>query len=678
MRRRWSLGLLPMALLLADGVRVRPALAAGPLWQAAVDLSAADGEAAQRDLDLLTMTDGSLRAVWADDRLGAGASIWSASRPVGAGAWQDAGRVASMDSGASGAAAVLATPRLAEDPWGRLHVLWSLRQADGASIWHAFQRPGWAGWSPAERVDDGADVDRADPDLAIDPYGVLHAVWSEGRQEADIVHASRPPGEGWSAPARLNTPADGVQRRPVVAAATDGNVYAAWEDTREGRSDIAASRLPPGGDVWWPNAILSADVGPAAQRFPAIAVDEAGHPVVAWLDMGGLGRIRGASLPEPDAFWASEGTWVEARLGPLQALDLVAGPLGVRALLWTEGRSDASESRLFAAVVDAQGVGATSRVDAGRGLGQAREPRAALDRDGRVQAIWLGLRDGERQARARGSSSDAPLSPSSPRTLIGRLLYAGQPVGCPLDAFALVDCDGQVLSYLRATGPALAPFLGSWIRVTGGLDQGAACRPLRADLVQLQSGPCPRNTAIVTGVLRLLGRPVDDGHATIGADRASTGPTGRYALALDRPGRTTMVFSAPCALERRVSGIDLIDGLNQLPDIALRPGDVDGNCAVDLLDLVQVTRQQGRPADLAAPLCVDLDRDGRVSLEDAAVVAANYGARCDGGLPLSHEVLSRGLPGAGEPGFPQRGAARLSLPVLGNESRRQETRSPQR
>lgn len=599
-------------------------------WQAALELGATSAE--QRDPDLLAMSDGSLQAIWVDDLLGGGSSLWSASRPAGATAWQAARRVVALDGAAPVGAAVLASPRLAEDPWGRLHAIWLRREVAGASVWHAYRRPGWPSWSLAERIDGGGETARADPDLVSDGYGSLHAVWTEGRQEADIVYAAKAPDSGWTAPARLNNPPEGVQRRPVLAAAPDGNLYAAWEDTREGRSDIAASRLPPGGDVWWPNAMLSADAGPAAQRAPAISVDPAGRPVVAWLDLAGLGRIRVASLDAPDAYWHAEGIWYEARLGPLLEMDLAAGPAGSRALVWTEDRADVGGSRLFGAFADGPGLSQAARVDAGRGLGQARDPRVAIDRDGRLQTAWLGRRQGETAIRARASGSERPLVEIAPATLAGRLLYAGRPVGCPTDAYALVDCDGQVLTYLRETGPELAPFLGSWVAVTGGRDQGAACQPLRGDAVQLRTGPCPRSMALATGLLRSMDRPVDDGHVSIGDSRAATGPGGRYALALSGGGPVELSIRAPCALGRRLSGLTMIDGLNRLPDIELLAGDIDGNCRIDLLDVVMVSRQQGLPTDLASPRCVDLDRDGVVSLLDVARVAAVYGSRCDGAL----------------------------------------------
>lgn len=599
-------------------------------WQAALDLGGPSAE--QRDPDLLTMTDGSLQAIWVDDLLGGGSSLWSASRQAGASAWQAPRRVVALDGMAPADAAVLASPKLAEDPSGRLHAIWLRREAAGGSVWHAFRRPGWPSWSLAERIDGGGAMDRADPEMVADGYGTLHAVWTEGRQEADIVYAAKATDTGWTAPARLNNPPDGVQRRPVLAAAPDGNLYAAWEDTREGRSDIAASRLPPGGDVWWPNAMLGADAGPAAQRAPAISIDPAGRPVVAWLDLAGLGRIRLASLDAPDAFWHAEGVWYEARLGPLLEMDLAAGPAGARALVWTEGRADVGGSRLFGAFADGPGAASASRVDAGRGLGQARDPRAAIGRDGRLQAVWLGRRDGETAIRARASGTERPLAEGVPATLAGRLLYAGRPMGCPTDAYALVDCDGQLLTYLRETGPEMAPYLGSWVMVTGRRDQGAACQPLQATAVQLQTGPCPRTMAIATGLLLSEDRPVDDGHASIGDSRAATGPGGRYALALAGGGPAELSIGAPCALERHLSGLTMIDGLNRLPDIELLAGDIDGNCRVDLLDVVRVSRQQGLPADLASPRCVDLDRDGVVSLLDVAKVAAAYGSRCDGGL----------------------------------------------
>jgi len=645
--------LVAAALLALELAEPRGAAADAMAWQAALDLSVGSGE--QHDPDLLALTDGSLQAIWVDDLQEPGSSLWAAVRLPGATAWQEPRRVESLVPGDASPPAVLAAPQLAEDPWGRVHAIWIRRAASGASVWHAYRRPGWPSWSLVERIDGGGDIDREDPDLVADTYGSLHAVWTEGRQEVDIAYATKVSDAAWTVPVRLNNPPEGVQRRPVLAAAPDGNLYAAWEDTRDGRSGIAASRLPPGGDVWWPNAMLAADAGSAAQRAPVISIDPAGRPVVAWLDQAGLGRIRVASLDAPEAFWHAEGVWYEARLGPLQAMDLVAGPSGSRALVWTEGRADAGESRLYGAFADRPDGVMASRVDAGRGLGRARDPRAVLDRDGRLNAVWLGKRDGEALGRVRASRSERPLQESLPTTLAGRLLYAGLPVGCPAEAFVLVDCDGQVLSYLRQTGPELAPYLGSWVAVTGGRDQGAACQPLRGDAVHLQTGPCPRAMAIVTGLLRSLDRPVDDGHATIGESRAFTGPGGRYALALGGGGPAELTLGAPCALERRLSGLTLIDGLNRLPDIELLAGDIDGSCRVDLLDVVQVSRQQGLAADLASPRCADLDRDGVVSLLDAARVAAAYGSRCDGALADGRMTIK----GAGSPLVPP-----LWLPML--------------
>ncbi len=58
--------------------------------------------------------------------------------------------------------------------------------------------------------------------------------------------------------------------------------------------------------------------------------------------------------------------------------------------------------------------------------------------------------------------------------------------------------------------------------------------------------------------------------------------------------------------------------------IACLPGDLDGNCTVDLTDLFLFTQKWLRPVDCAGFDCADIQRDGRVNLQDFAVLGEHW------------------------------------------------------
>ncbi len=623
------------------------AQAGGLGWQASQTIG--DGQVpGQHDPAFLLDTDGALNALWVDDRLGPGLALFTARRMASGQEWPSPERVYALDPDAADAGgAALASPALAEGPDGRLHALWILRRRLGSEVWHASRGPGGRTWSRPQRVDAGDLLDRSDPALVVVPAGTLHAVWTEGREDADIVHASTDAEGTWGPPQRLNTPGDGTQRHAALVATGDGNLYASWEDTRLGHSAIAASRLPPGGDVWWPNAILGPEGAAAVdQRAPVLAVDGAGLPTVLWVEERGLGQVHRATLPAPDAYWRDDGVVYRAVLGRLLDLAWATAPGEGGLLLWTEAREDPSGDRLLAAAWGPSGLGPSGRVDLGRDLGHAASPRALVDGIGQVHALWLGRGATDRSGRLRTARAELPLSRPDQRKLQGRLVYAGRPFGCPTEAFALLACDGAWLAYLRPDGFDLVPFLGSWIQVDGTPEILPRCELLRVEGAKFAASPCPEGLAVLTGRLSLMQRPLEGALAQVAGAAARSGPSGRYVLAPPRRGLLDLAITAPCALSANLKGLGIIDGFNSLPDLALWPGDLDQDCAVSIGDLVILARQLGAPADLAQPACADLDGDGSVGIQDLAPIAANLGAACAGGAPLAAAPSDGAVPAA--------------------------------
>jgi hypothetical protein len=87
----------------------------------------------------------------------------------------------------------------------------------------------------------------------------------------------------WPASQAIDLGSSATQLNPTVAVDNAGNVYAAWEDYRNGNADIYFSQLNAGTTTWSDPVRLNFDDGSAAQFRPSIAV---GGPYVyvAWED----------------------------------------------------------------------------------------------------------------------------------------------------------------------------------------------------------------------------------------------------------------------------------------------------------------------------------------------------------------------------------------------------------
>src|ERR1035437_3314233 len=89
----------------------------------------------------------------------------------------------------------------------------------------------------------------------------------------------------WAAGAKVNTDiGSAVQDNASYAVGSDGTVYAVWEDSRNGNTDIYFSSRNPSTGAWAAETKLNADTGTAGQRTPSIAIDGSGNLYVVWAD----------------------------------------------------------------------------------------------------------------------------------------------------------------------------------------------------------------------------------------------------------------------------------------------------------------------------------------------------------------------------------------------------------
>lgn len=131
------------------------------------------------------------------------------------------------------------------------------------------------------------------------------------------------------------------------------------------------------------------------------------------------------------------------------------------------------------------------------------------------------------------------------------------------------------------------------------------------------------------GRVLLQGRQTYEGIAIILGDGISaiTAKDGSYALTSVPIGSITITVRTSGYLDAVRAGVNVTEGADlALPDLILRGGDPNGDCGVNLSDLVIVSSNFGSspPRDGRA----DINRDGRVDLQDLLLVTINLGQCC--------------------------------------------------
>ncbi len=228
------------------------------------------------------------------------------------------------------------------DADGYFYVLWNAARTPnelvhgGSGIFMRVYNPDGVPAAPEAQV--SSNLSGAMPELAVSKMGAAVAVWSDnGHVWGRLLSHDGPRGR----PSRLDdAPVGAVAEYPAIAFGVDGNLLAAWADTRTGGRDVYARLLDP--QLRPIFASIRAGDGPVPNEFfrlISVAGTSAGYALI-WMRPGTQrgrwfshnGRALGsqidvlpgtsevATLPRPDgSVFASNGQsiriWYPDRLG---------------------------------------------------------------------------------------------------------------------------------------------------------------------------------------------------------------------------------------------------------------------------------------------------------------------------------------------------------------------------
>jgi hypothetical protein len=317
------------------------------------------------------------------------------------------------------------------------------------------------------------------PDVAVRlADGSLWVVWQEGRpagDDGDIYYAtSSDGGSSWGTASAISA-TSGTQCEPsVVAHAQSGTMYAVWEDEIDDDGDIYVSSYNPDLDSAWGTPVaVSDDTSGSEQSEPRMAADTDGNLYAVWEDFRDdpagddphvyLTRwISGTAWDE----WSTNVQLSDASMDWAGEPDIVTGPGGAVYAAWYErvptgpgtydfqivvARSDDSGSTWHRSVV-------RRLYNASASLASYVSPALGVDRTGLVHVAWIYNPDQNAASASNvllSTSPDRGMNWTEPRTL-NRPAFHAVLGDTPAMAAAF---DGQVVvawrDYREYSGPQI-------------------------------------------------------------------------------------------------------------------------------------------------------------------------------------------------------------------------------
>ncbi len=197
--------------------------------------------------------------VWVDTRDGFFAAYYKQSTDNGA-TWGPHTRVTSTNS-------VQTTP-FSSYNGNIIHLVWVDERDGNQEIYYKHSVNNGNNWSSDDRITSQAEPSRH-PRIASPNLLNTHIVWEDYRDGPDpeiYYKRSTDGGDTWGGAVRLTNNADDSEYPAITASGT--NVFVAWDDDRDGNSEIYFKRSTNNGSSWGADTRLTYD--PGVSTFPSI------------------------------------------------------------------------------------------------------------------------------------------------------------------------------------------------------------------------------------------------------------------------------------------------------------------------------------------------------------------------------------------------------------------------
>lgn len=429
---RRAMAMVIAVLILTTGFLIHPMFnrntALGdPPFSNNVEVSNDPGTFSQKNPSIAVAANGTMYAVWEDDRLGDW-DLFIANSTDGGITWSN------PDIRINTTTDNQINPSLAVYANETLYAAWQDdRNGDPADIYFANSTDGGMTWSnPNVRINsDVVGSWQFVPTIAVDSIGNVYVAWEDFRNgDYDIYFAmSSDGGATWTDPnVRISTDiTNASQRNPTIAANPNGNIYVAWEDDRNAGTswDIYFANSTDSGVTWSdPNIRVNSDSGSDLQRNPSIAVNDTGIVFLTWEDYRNLSTfgadIYFAKSDNEGALWTDPNILVNSDASPFHQdyPTIVTGADKVY-IAWEDGRN--GDADIFYSESSDGGLtwrDPNLRVNDDTGSLDQTRPAISVTSNGTACVVWEDYRSGDNHDIFFASLEPPPPPPTVDRIII--------------------------------------------------------------------------------------------------------------------------------------------------------------------------------------------------------------------------------------------------------------------
>lgn len=260
-------------------------------------------------------------------------------------------------------------------------------------------------WQASLTVNDDVGAGQQDVvQAAYAPDGAVLLIWHDFRpgSHADIYFSRRDPATGaWSANQKVNDDATNrTQRDPALGVDASGNVYAVWNDPRDGgkccnENIYFAKRTPGASGTWGANVKVNDDKGGAAQFLPRIAVASDGTTIAVWMDdRNNQINVYSARLAPGATTWSANMRVTDNTASRKNVPDVTIASDGAAYAVWRDDRAGSWDIWYAKLAPGATAWSTNDKVSDDPGLDTQDLPVIGADGAGNVLALWLDERVG--------------------------------------------------------------------------------------------------------------------------------------------------------------------------------------------------------------------------------------------------------------------------------------------
>lgn len=199
---------------------------------------------------------------------------------------------------------------------------------------------------------------------------------------------------------------------PAIALDQNGNFIIAWDDSRNGHTDIYAQRYASNGTALGSNFKVNDDESDTLQEFPSIGIDGSGNFILVWVDKRNINsniyaqRYLSSGMPIGSNFKVNDNQDYTIDFSAnIITPGIAVDSIGNFVITWTDGRDHAN---IFAQIYlgDGTPVGRNFKVNDDEGLSFQVTPSITSHRSGNFFIAWNDDRNAEWNIYAQGYFKD--------------------------------------------------------------------------------------------------------------------------------------------------------------------------------------------------------------------------------------------------------------------------------